>query len=195
MEPTPQPAEPPILNITGDKVALGPLRRDLLPLYMKWVNDFEVVRTLTSRIRPTTCETAEGWYDWASKVEGEAVYFTVYERATTRPIRVLHLHEIDHFHHTARYTIWIGEKECWGKGYGTEATILTLDYGFTALGLHNIWLDVVSCNERGLRAYERAGFRLVGRRREAYRLGGKAYDRVYMECLAMEFHGRSESQS
>ena len=32
---------------------------------------------------------------------------------------------------------------------------------------------------------------VIGRRREAYRLGGKAYDRVYMECLATEFQGRS----
>jgi RimJ/RimL family protein N-acetyltransferase len=195
MESDLQPAPSPILNIVGEKVALGPLRHELVPFYLKWVNDFEVVRTLTSRLRPTTRETAESWYDWASKVEGEAVYFTIYERSTTRPIGVLHLHDIDPFHRTARYTIWIGEKDCWGKGYGTEATILALEYGFTGLGLHNIWLDVVSCNERALRAYERAGFRLVGRRREAYCLGGKAYDRVYMECLATEFPGRSGAKS
>ncbi len=62
-----------------------------------------------------------------------------------------------------------------------------LDYGFSGLGLHNILLTVFSQNERGLRAYTRAGFRVIGRRREAYRRAGRAYDVVYMDCLATEF--------
>jgi diamine N-acetyltransferase len=100
---------------------------------------------------------------------------------------VVILGDVDHFHQTARLTLWIGEKECWGRGYGTEATILILNYGFTALGLHNIGLDVTSANERGLRAYQQAGFRVVGRRREAFRLGDRVFDRIYMDCLATEF--------
>jgi RimJ/RimL family protein N-acetyltransferase len=66
-----------------------------------------------------------------------------------------------------------------------------LEYGFAILGLHNIMLRAYSYNERGLRAYARAGFRLMGRRREAHRLGGRAYDVVYMDCLASEFQGRA----
>ena len=62
-----------------------------------------------------------------------------------------------------------------------------LDYGFNGLGLHNIMLTAFSFNERGLRAYTRAGFREIGRRREAFRLSGDAYDVVYMDCLATEF--------
>jgi len=62
-----------------------------------------------------------------------------------------------------------------------------LDYGFNGLGLHNIMLTAFSFNERGLRAYTRAGFREIGRRREAFRLGGDAYDVVYMDCLATGF--------
>ena len=62
-----------------------------------------------------------------------------------------------------------------------------LDYSFTALGLHNIMLTVYSFNERGIRAYTRAGYREVGRRREAFRLGGRTFDVIYMDCLATEF--------
>jgi hypothetical protein len=39
-------AEHPIINIEGDLVALGPLRRDLLPLYQRWINDLGTMRTL-----------------------------------------------------------------------------------------------------------------------------------------------------
>jgi RimJ/RimL family protein N-acetyltransferase len=177
----------PIINITGDKVALGPIRRDLLSLYHRWINDFEVTRTLAARLRPMTWEAEEGWYERASKGDGAAM-FTIYERATMRPVGTTGLEEIDYFHRTAEFGLLIGEKECWGKGYGSETTRLILDYGFTVLGLHNIMLTVYSFNERGLRAYTRAGFREIGRRREAIRLGGEAHDVVLMDCLATEFH-------
>ena len=38
--------EEPILNVVGELVALGPLRRDLLPLYQRWINDLGTMRTL-----------------------------------------------------------------------------------------------------------------------------------------------------
>lgn len=64
-----------------------------------------------------------------------------------------------------------------------------MDYGFNALGLHNILLTVHSYNERGRRAYRRAGFREIGRRREVIDRGGRLHDLVYMDCLATEFQG------
>ena len=178
--------EGPIINITGDKVALGPHRRELLPLYQRWINDFEVTRTLSVGLRPTTWEAEQAWYERASKSEQDVV-FTIYERATMRPIGGTGLHDIHDRSRTAEFGILIGEKECWGKGYGTETTILMLDYGFHALGLHNILLTAASFNERGIRAYTRAGFRVIGRRRQAWPLGGDTYDLVLMDCLATEF--------
>jgi RimJ/RimL family protein N-acetyltransferase len=181
-------AEPPILNIIGDKVALGPQRRDLMTTYQRWVNDFEVTRTLGIGVRPITFESEEKWYNGMVTSERE-VGFLVYERATLRPIGGTGLHQIDYFHRTASFGIMIGEKDCWNKGYGTEIARLMLDYGFNVLGLHNIMLTAFSHNERGLRAYRRAGYREIGRRREAYRLGRQAFDVVYMECLETEFTG------
>ncbi|HYU17628.1 MAG TPA: GNAT family protein [Chloroflexota bacterium] len=184
---TPMERQQPIVNVEGQKVALGPLRRELLPLYQRWINDLEVRRTLAvMTVGPMTWEAEEAWYERSSKAQGEAL-FTIYERATMRPIGTTDLRQIDHFNRTADFGILIGEKDCWGKGYGTEVTALMLDYGFTALGLHNIVLRVFSYNERGIRAYTRAGFREMGRRREAHRLGGRAYDVVYMDCVATEF--------
>jgi RimJ/RimL family protein N-acetyltransferase len=186
MESTPQPQEPPVLNLIGEKVALGPLRRDLLPLYLRWFSDLQVTRTMSIRPGPVTEEATAEWYERVGASESD-VFFTVYEYPGLRPIGGANLHQIDRRHRTAGFGVWIGEKECWGRGIGAEVTALTLDYGFTALGLHNIMLSVVSYNERGLRAYARAGFREIGRRREAWRLAGRAYDVICMDCLATEF--------
>ena len=129
----PAPLQPEQLVITGEKVALGLLRRELLPLYLKWHNDFEVTRTDGCEQRLTTWEAQEAWYERISKDE-RRTHFAVYERATMRPIGTTNLRDIDHYMGTAEFGVMIGEKDCWGRGYGTEATLLTLDYGFSALG-------------------------------------------------------------
>jgi RimJ/RimL family protein N-acetyltransferase len=182
--------EQPILNIVGQKVCLGPVQRRLLPLYQHWLNDFEVARTLMIQMRSVTLEAEEAWYDRITKSQRDVV-FAIYERTGLRPIGNTGLHNIDHFNRTADFGILIGEKACWGKGYGTESTRLMLDYAFSTLGLHNILLQAFDYNQRGMRAYEKAGFRTIGRRREAHRLGGQACDIVLMECLSTEFRGSS----
>lgn len=182
-----EPSAQPIINLYGELVALGPRHRDHVPLFLQWINDFAVTRTYGMRFRTRTWEAMASNYEQGSKGGLDYVDFTIYERQTLRPIGWTALDEIDHFDRTAKYSILIGEQSCWGKGYGTETTRLMLDYGFTGLGLHNIYLTVFSFNERGYRAYQRAGFQEMGRRREAHRLGGRAYDVIYMDCLATEF--------
>jgi RimJ/RimL family protein N-acetyltransferase len=179
-------AERPILNIEGDLVALGPLRRDLLPLYQRWINDLHTMRTLDLPPRPLTIEQEQDWYDRQSKAEDD-VPFTIYERETLRPIGNTGLHSVDYRNRTAAFGIIIGEPECRGKGYGTETTRLMLDYAFSALGLHNVILTVFEFNPAAIRAYNKAGFKEIGRRRECRLMGGKLWDEIYMDCLSSEF--------
>ena len=176
----------PIVNIVGDLVALGPIRRDLIPTYQRWFNQFEMVRNLAHPPRPMTLEMETGWYDSVANAASIA-HFTIYERATWKPIGNVGLGIIDYRNGTADFGIFIGELDCRGKGYGTEATRLTLDYAFTALGLRNVMLTVFAFNLAGIRAYEKAGFREMGRRRAAARVGRQHLDIVYMDCVATEF--------
>ena len=55
--------EQPIVNITGQSVALGPLRRDLIPTYERWFNDFGTARTQGDLPGPRTTERATAWYE------------------------------------------------------------------------------------------------------------------------------------
>ncbi len=178
----------PVINITGEKVCLGPAAREHVPLVARWTNDFAVTVLAGDDLRPRSLEAYEADYERTSKADNaHGAWFVIYERATLRPIGEVGLRHISPVHRAAALGIYIGEKDCWGKGYGTEAVILTLDYGFTVLGLHNVMLTTFSYNERAIRAYTRAGFREFGRRRECVRLGNRLYDDVYMDCLASEF--------
>jgi RimJ/RimL family protein N-acetyltransferase len=178
--------ERPIINFAGELVALGPMRRDLIPAYQRWINDFAVVRSLAGPIRPLTLEAETAWYDGRANADGEAM-FIIYERPGLRPVGNSGLFQIDLRDRTAEFGIVIGEADARGKGYGTETARLVLDYAFTALGLINVMLTVFEFNLAAQRAYEKAGFKPIGRRRQAKYMGGRFWDVVYMDCLASEF--------
>jgi diamine N-acetyltransferase len=189
LDTNPTPAAAPVLNLVGDQVALGPLRRDLVPTYQRWFNDFAVMGSWDSDVvGPVARESVEKVYDRTAENE-QSRHFTIYEKATLRPIGRTNLHRINHAHRVAHFGLFIGERDLWGRGYGTEATRLVLAYAFAQLNLHNVSLEVFADNERAVRAYLRAGFRHTGRRREAHRRAGRVVDVLLMDCLATEFAG------
>ena len=176
----------PLVNIVGELVALGPLRRDLLPLYLRWINDFGTTRTLGIPSGPMTWEQEEAWFNRAAAAE-HTIHFTIYERSIWRPVGTCGLNGVDYRNRGAEIGILIGEADARGKGYGTETIRLMLDYGFTALGLNNLMLRVFEYNLAAQRAYQKAGMREFGRRREAQFMDGRLWDVIYMDCLAGEF--------
>jgi diamine N-acetyltransferase len=181
-------SEKPVLNISGAKVALGPLQKSMISSFARWENDFAVTLMSGDSLRPISRERIEERFERRLRDSNPwFIEFAIYERASMQVIGSADLRNIDKMHRTAEYGITIGEKSCWGKGYGTETTILMLDYAFTVLGLHSVLLSTFGYNERAVRAYTRAGFRVMGRQREAVRLGDQIYDLIFMDCLATEF--------
>lgn len=79
--------------------------------------------------------------------------------------------------------IGLGEREYWGKGYGTDAMKLALRFAFMELGLHRVSLDVFDYNPRGIKSYEKAGFQREGVERELLKRDGKRYDVIFMGAL------------
>jgi diamine N-acetyltransferase len=197
----------PIITMRAERVALGSLRRDLVPRAARWINDLGTVRNLGPIRGPITEEAELAWFERAI-ADGAAAHFTiyapvswatgepVYDPSTSDddypgpawlPIGTTALEGIDWRNRTAEFGIMIGEAGARGRGYGTETARLMLDYAFTALGLHSVMLRVHEFNAAGAAAYRRAGFREFGRRREAQWMGGRPWDTLYMECLASEF--------
>lgn len=178
------PGEP-LLIIRGEKVGLGPMRKDLLETYARWINDMQVTRTLGLTPLPMTVEREQGWLDTA--LLSQEPHFTIHELSSMRAVGNTSLVDIDHNSGTATFGLLIGESDVWGKGYGTETTRLMLNYAFDVLGLHNIELQVFAHNPGGVKAYERAGFKKIGVRRGARKVGRERYDVVYMDAVADEF--------
>ena len=176
--------EPPIV-VLGQRVGLGPLRRDLIPTYARWQTDLEVLRGVGLRGQVPGIETTQAWYEQATKPESTDVHFTIYDLDDLAPVGTAVLVRVDRHAGTAEFGITIGERR--GQGLGTEATRLVLDWAFTVMGLHNILLVTFSWNLPAIRAYTKAGFREIGRRRGAVVTLGRRYDQVLMDAVAEEF--------
>lgn len=188
--------ERPVINLEGELVALGPMGRDQIPLYHRWLNNFDTLRSQGEPPQlPDSLGSVERWY--GSYVDGNdsTAWFTVYDRETYRPVGWTELKDIDRHHGTAEFAIMIGEPEARGRGFGSEVTRLVLAYGFENLGLHNIHLYYMEFNAGARRAYEKAGFREYGRRSDAYRTGTERWDVVFMQCLREDFEAASARSS
>lgn len=90
-------------------------------------------------------------------------------------------------HRDAWVGIAIGERDFWGRGYGTDAMRLILQYGFTEMNLRRVSLAVHSYNTRARRSYEKAGFRLEGAMRGDQLKEGRRSDSVFMGILHEEW--------
>jgi diamine N-acetyltransferase len=171
--------------IFGERVALGVPYRELVPLCERWFNDLETTRTLGVNWHPIPSRAKGRYLDRI--LASEEPTFVIYERESRTPVGMCGLDDVNHEDGTAEFSIVIGDRGFHGRGLGTEATRLTLEYAFDVLGLHNVWLQVSANNPGAIRAYEKAGFRRIGIRRESVRIGRAYLDDVYMDAVATDF--------
>lgn len=115
----------------------------------------------------------------------DEVHFTVYDLDDLAPVGTALLVRVNHHAGAAEFGITIGDRR--NQGLGTEATRLVLDWAFTVMGLHNVMLVTFSWNLPAIRAYTKAGFQEIGRRRGAVVTMGQRYDQVLMDAVAEEF--------
>jgi len=174
-------------TLAGERVAIGPLRLKLASLYAQWENDLELSALRLEDPRPAVDgELPRVLAQRDESAVAFTVYETIYDSKAPRPIGLSRLFAIDHRHGTASFALFLGERDTWGTGLGTEATRLTLAFAFGSLGLVNVALRVRAEDTRAVTAFERAGFRAIGRRRRALRLGQEAVDELWMDTLAGE---------
>jgi RimJ/RimL family protein N-acetyltransferase len=99
--------------------------------------------------------------------------------------------------HWSQRNAWIGiglgEREYWGKSYGTDAMRVLLRFAFAELNLERLTLNVFAYNERAPRSYLKAGFSVEGRQRERLRRGSQRYDMIFMGILRDEWRAQASA--
>lgn len=171
--------------LKGRRVALTPLMVRDVPILFRWINERDQVR-FNGPYRPVTEREHAAWFEEIQKQRRDTVIFGIRLLSSGRLIGSCQLHSISPVHRSAELQIRIGEAKERGRGYGTEAVRLLLDFGFRDLNLHRIHLHVWATNEVALKMYERLGFVREGVLRRAAYIDGDYLDVVVMGILLEE---------
>jgi len=174
------------MRIEGTSVFLKVLSPDDVDdAYIRWMQDSEVLQYLESRWRRYTRVDLVAYVQEMNR-STDNLFLGIYLRAGDRHIGNIRIGDINHVHRFASIGILIGEKDLWGKGYGSEAIRLASDYAFRELNLHSLTAGVYEDNRGSCAAFLRAGFREVGRYQKRRILQGKYVDEIILEKVRDE---------
>ena len=183
--------------IYGKRIRLRAIERDDLPAFVKWINNPEVRQGLGIYL-PFSQADEEDWFDTnrsrpieehnlAIEARPPGVREDVPASEGWKLIGSCGFFNVDHRNRSSEFGIMIGDQGYWDQGYGTEAVRLLIQHGFNTLNLNRIFLRVFTNNPRAIHSYEKAGFVLEVRQRQAEFRDGKYIDLLVMSVLKDEF--------
>lgn len=173
--------------IIGKKTRLRPIEKDDLPRYVRWLGDPEL-RSYLNTVLPLSQTQEEKWFErnlqagneqaWAIDAQPNDMAMGPWQH-----IGSCGFNEINWRTRAGEVGIMIGLREYWGRGFGTDALQTLVAWGFYSLNLNRVTLRVNADNVRAIRSYEKVGFMLEGRLRQATFANGAYGDELLMAVL------------
>ncbi|TWT16013.1 GNAT family N-acetyltransferase [Planomicrobium sp. CPCC 101079] len=168
---------------TGEKICLTAMKEEDLPIYRLWNSEMGFGRNYNSSpIREISEKQAEEWFRQDSDRDF---------RFSIRPVKldtflgVCAIEDIQWTHRVGWISIALGT-DYQGKGYGTEAMQILLNYAWNELNLHRVQLTVFEYNKPAIAMYEKLGFQKEGVYREFLQRDGKRFDMYLYGLLTSE---------
>lgn len=172
--------------LVGKRIYLRPMQmKDVNGPYFDWLNDYEITRFLETGSFPTTRATLTHYLKSVAR-HPDNVMLAIMDRKTDDYVGNIKLGPIHAIHRRGDMGIMVGNKRFWGKGYGSEAIALILEYGFTRLNLHKITLGVYADHKPAVKAYQKLGFRIEGILKEQLFRDGAYRNKAVMGILRSE---------
>ena len=158
-------------------------------LLARWWSDSEYMRLLDSDPpRPLLARKIKEEFEKdTERYAADRIEFMIRTLAADKPIGFIALDGIRWTHGDTFVAIGLGDRDYWGKGYGTDAMNVMLRYAFTELNLQRVSLDVFEYNARARRSYEKAGFVVEGCQRQRLNRDGQRWGFIYMGVLRDEW--------
>jgi RimJ/RimL family protein N-acetyltransferase len=147
-----------------------------------WYNDPEIQLMSAGSTGAVPFEKNRERLDRWMTPAGDQLHFAIHRSVDARLVGFLHLVDIDSEHKACKVGLVIGERECWGLGYGTGALKMACEYAFRELSMFRVSAEAYADNPRSIRMLERAGFVREGVQRAAIRRAASRTD-VYTYAI------------
>lgn len=169
----------------GEKVCLRAYEEKDIKRATEFVNDRELKKFLVTGIPfPMTSWEEEEWIKSQMSNEKGEYNFAIEDIETKKYIGGCGIQKVNWLARVATVGIMIGDKDYWGKGYGTDAMNVLMKFIFEEMNIHKIRLSVFSFNERAKRCYEKCGFQVEGILKDEIFKEGKYYDEIIMSAFS-----------
>jgi [ribosomal protein S5]-alanine N-acetyltransferase len=168
-------------------------KTDVTDNYYYWLNDGEVNQFLETRFMPRSKENILEYVEKFSCKENEP-FFAMCLKKSSRHIGNIKLGPINWYHRSADISLLIGEKDCWRKGYASEAIDLITKFAFLSLGLNKLKAGSYVENIGSIKAFERVGYQREGLLKGAVFSKGKETDIVLLGLRKKEYHDVGDSK-
>jgi len=173
-----------VVFLRGQKVILRPIEKTDIKQLVVWINDPEVTQFLVASF-PLNEIAEEKWHE--SLDPKKDIVLGIEVEGEGELIGVMGIHGIDWIHRTATTGAMIGNKDYWGKGYGTDAKMILLHYVFNTLNLRKILSSVYEFNQRSLRYSLHCGYKIEGRRKKQLFRKGRYWDEIELGLFKKEW--------
>jgi RimJ/RimL family protein N-acetyltransferase len=175
----------------GEKITLRPVDNGDIDAIMEWWNTYETRRYLLNYI-PHSRSQEEEWIKHTILAANEKTDFTfaIIGNEGGKFLGTCSLMQIDWIYRAAAAGIAIHNPANHGLGYGSDALLSLLKFGFGSLNLHRVELGVFEFNPRAKHVYVKIGFTETGRKRKHVFFEGTYYDEILMDFLSDEFFAR-----
>jgi len=170
-------------HIVSDRLQVVPFgERHLTPSYVSWLNDADVVKFSEQRFHRHTLKSCrEYWVSFA----GTPNHFWAVELRHDGNTHIGNINAyVDPVHRVADVGIMIGDKSCWGQGYGSEAWTAVIRWLFNRAGMRKVTAGTLACNAGMLAVMEQAGMVEDGRRVRHLMVDGLEMDVVHKALFA-----------
>lgn len=158
---------------------------DCTPRYVAWLEEPEVRRYLETRFESQSLESVRAFVA-AVNARADEHLFGMFLREDGRHIGNIKVGPVLRRHGLADISLLIGERDCWGKGYATEAIVAASAHAFDAFGVRKLSAGIYAPNAGSVAAFRKAGYREEGRRRGHYLLDGEPCDILEFGCHAQD---------
>lgn len=152
-----------------------------------WRVDEEVTNTLVGRKYFVSPDYEKKWVNDAIFSPGNSVKLAVCLKDNHQYIGNAYLDNVDAFNQNAIFSLMIGEKSLWGKGIGSELTMLMLHHAFYEMNLKRVTSYQLKDNIGSILVHQKCGFVKEGMLREAIFKHGEFVDLNVMGILKEEF--------
>lgn len=167
-------------------IKLEPIDKIGVETLYVWQNDINVKYPLMGFRFPVQKKAIEEWLEALRKDNGvNRVVYGIFEDG--QGVGMVSLHDIDHISRKCMFGIYVADQDKRGKGIGSKAMNLILDFAFNGIGLHRVGLEVLDSNENAISLYHKVGFHDEGMKRQAYFVNSKFIDIRLMSILYNEF--------